>query len=269
MSGYLELANGKRVPVRDGLVLGRVAGCDLVIDDTKASRRHARIIVDAGVVEVEDLDSSNGTLLNGKPVQRRVLRPGDEIRIGQTAIVFVEDAAAGAAPSGSAPAAAGSTRTVQPAADDDVDLFGEPTGSPAAIPAAPPREAAPAAAAGSVAPARPTPPAPPSKPIAPPPPPPPPPPRAEVVEFADEVVEVRKPAAEQRPSTSGRPATTQTNEPDIRQQQRVLQFSKHKDTGNVLGDDLGQMSGAQRALVVALVVALAVGLAWGIVALLR
>jgi hypothetical protein len=60
--------------VHDGFVIGRVAGCDLVIDDTKASRRHARLVVDAGVVEVEDLESSNGTLLNEKPVTRRVLR---------------------------------------------------------------------------------------------------------------------------------------------------------------------------------------------------
>ena len=74
VTGQLQISDGRVVAVRDGLTMGRVAGCDIVIDDTKASRRHARIVVMDGVVEVEDLGSSNGTMLNGKPVQRRVVR---------------------------------------------------------------------------------------------------------------------------------------------------------------------------------------------------
>src|SRR5689334_5341670 len=85
---FLSLANGTRVPLKNGFVLGRVAGCDLVIDDTKASRRHARIIIENDVVEIEDMDSSNGTLLNDKPVTRRLLRDGDRVQIGKTVIVF-------------------------------------------------------------------------------------------------------------------------------------------------------------------------------------
>ena len=58
--------------------------------------------------------SSNGTMLNGKPVQRRVVRDGDEIQIGETRIVYRAIAAAPAS-----------------ATDDDVDLFGgdEPSAS--------------------------------------------------------------------------------------------------------------------------------------------
>ena len=41
------------------------------------------MIVEAGVVEVEDLGSSNGTMLNGKPVDRRMLRDGDRIQFGK------------------------------------------------------------------------------------------------------------------------------------------------------------------------------------------
>ena len=59
MSGYLELSDGQAVSVRDGLLLGRVAACDVVIADAKASRRHARLISESGVVEIEDLESSN------------------------------------------------------------------------------------------------------------------------------------------------------------------------------------------------------------------
>ena len=63
------------------------------IKDTKASRQHARLISQGGVVEIEDLDSSNGTLLNGKPVQKRMLRHGDVIKIGTTEIRFDEQPA--------------------------------------------------------------------------------------------------------------------------------------------------------------------------------
>ena len=90
MSGYLEMADGAMVDVRNGLVLGRVSACDVVVADAKASRRHAQLIVEAGVVEVEDLGSSNGTMLNGKPVDRRMLRDGDRIEIGKTVIVYRE-----------------------------------------------------------------------------------------------------------------------------------------------------------------------------------
>ena len=96
----------RNLPVRDGFTIGRVAPADLVIDDSKASRRHARIVVDNGVVEIEDLGSSNGTLLNGKPVTRRVLRGGDQLQIGKTVFTFRE----GEVPGGSAPKAAGACR---------------------------------------------------------------------------------------------------------------------------------------------------------------
>ena len=89
MTGFLRLDDGREIPVCDGLTIGRDAGCEVVIDDTKASRKHARIIVDRGVVEVEDLDSRNGTFLNGSKVQRRLLRDGDEVRIGTTPLTYV------------------------------------------------------------------------------------------------------------------------------------------------------------------------------------
>src|SRR5688572_14991839 len=122
---WLSLANGTRVPLKDGFVLGRVAGCDLVIDDTKASRRHARIVIENDVVEIEDMGSSNGTLLNDKPVTRRLLRDGDRVQIGKTVIVFHEGEppAAPAAP-GAAPAAARHAPSAPAAFDDDDDLFG-------------------------------------------------------------------------------------------------------------------------------------------------
>lgn len=74
--------------VVDGLVLGRASDCGIVVDDEKASRHHARFVVEVGVVEIEDLGSRNGTLLNGAKVERRMVRDGDVITIGRVALTY-------------------------------------------------------------------------------------------------------------------------------------------------------------------------------------
>jgi len=70
--------------------LGRDALCDLTLEDGSCSRRHARVGVDpAGTAYVEDLGSTNGTLLNGKSLATRsTLQEGDRIRIGATFLLF-------------------------------------------------------------------------------------------------------------------------------------------------------------------------------------
>lgn len=236
MSGWLSLGNGKRIALHDGFVLGRVAGCDLIIDDTKASRRHARMHVQGGVVEIEDLQSSNGTLLNEKPVARRMLRDGDRVQIGKTVIVFHEGELPGGVP------AAG--KSAVPALDDN-DLFGD---APLTAIHAPPPPAVPPRAA----------PTPVAQTPAPPLPPPPAVPAPQVVEFADEVVEVRRPAPPAPPSPATRtagsaPAVATTGS-------RVLQYAKHAGSGGVLGDDLGQVSVARRVLLVVGALALGAGI---------
>lgn len=232
MSGSLLVSDGRTVDVRDGLVLGRVAGCDVVIDDTKCSRRHARLVVQGGVVEIEDLQSSNGTLLNGKPVQKRVLRDGDEIQIGQTTLTYREQPAA---------KAKAEVQTAAPA--DEVDLFGDDEPAPV-----PPRTAPARSEPTRSEPTRSEPPAPPPAPRAP-----------ATVEFADEVVEVKKARAPTPGTVVGK--ATATGEPVIAQKGRVLQFSTQKD-GGALGDDLAQMSGGMRALLLLGAAALAAGLFW-------
>lgn len=91
LTTYLILPDGSQRPVHDGMTIGRVNGCDLVLDDAKVSREHARLHVERGVVEVEDLGSSNGTQVNGKKVQRRVLRAGDVLQCGASEMVFQEE----------------------------------------------------------------------------------------------------------------------------------------------------------------------------------
>jgi pSer/pThr/pTyr-binding forkhead associated (FHA) protein len=78
------------------LVVGRSSQVDITIDDDKVSRRHAQLTVVADQWAIEDLGSTNGTSLNGDVlIGRRVLRDGDELRVGSTTIAFRDYADAG------------------------------------------------------------------------------------------------------------------------------------------------------------------------------
>ena len=66
---------------------GRDAECSIVIDAGSVSRRHARITVIAGAATVEDLDSTNGTHVNGTLISGVTpLAPGDEVSLGSEAL---------------------------------------------------------------------------------------------------------------------------------------------------------------------------------------
>ena len=70
-------------------ILGRDPDAALWIDHPSVSRRHARVLIGRGKAVLEDLDSKNGTLLNGKTIAARVtLADGDEVRIGHETMVF-------------------------------------------------------------------------------------------------------------------------------------------------------------------------------------
>jgi class 3 adenylate cyclase len=86
---------GRRLHVETQLVLGR-GDADVVIEDPEISRRHALIRERNGAVEIEDLDSLNGTWVNGQRIKSPArLEPGDVIRLGKTTIeVEADDTAA-------------------------------------------------------------------------------------------------------------------------------------------------------------------------------
>ena len=69
-------------------VIGRSSACDVALDDASASRRHAELRRRGGKTVLVDLDSTNGTLVNGRRVREAPLRAGDRITIGTTTIVF-------------------------------------------------------------------------------------------------------------------------------------------------------------------------------------
>jgi pSer/pThr/pTyr-binding forkhead associated (FHA) protein len=58
------------------------------VDDTGISRKHVQIVWDGTRAQVEDLGSTNGSQLNGSPVQKAILEPDSVITIGRTRIVF-------------------------------------------------------------------------------------------------------------------------------------------------------------------------------------
>jgi hypothetical protein len=91
------------LPLTGDLVLGRHRECGLRVDDDKASRQHARVFRDGDAWWIEDLESANGTVLNGKPVEGRVrLGHDDCIAIGKSRILFQDaDAPPSSPPIGS------------------------------------------------------------------------------------------------------------------------------------------------------------------------
>lgn len=77
--------NGTRHPLRaPGLVVGRGTEADLRINDPGVSRRHIEFMVNGEDLEVVDLGSTNGMLVNGAKVGRAGLRDGSEVKIGHT-----------------------------------------------------------------------------------------------------------------------------------------------------------------------------------------
>lgn len=66
----------------DGVTIGRAADNTIPLDDLSTSGHHLRISRQDGRLTLQDLDSTNGTLLNGKPVKESPLKPGDVIAVG-------------------------------------------------------------------------------------------------------------------------------------------------------------------------------------------
>jgi len=69
-------------------ILGRDKGCDIVLDHPTVSRRHAEIRCQGEVCQIADLNSSNGTFVNGRRVQSSILFDGDMIQVGGVQVYF-------------------------------------------------------------------------------------------------------------------------------------------------------------------------------------
>jgi two-component system cell cycle response regulator len=79
---------GEMYRVEEGeTFLGRGQAASIRLTDDGISRKHARIFQQGGEVLIEDLKSSNGTVVNGAPVTMQLLKDGDKIRLGSTTIL--------------------------------------------------------------------------------------------------------------------------------------------------------------------------------------
>jgi len=88
--------NGQRFAIQgDVIVLGRGNECDLLLPEPQVSRQHVKIRHEDGIYVLEDLDSKNGTWINGQQIKgERTLHDGDEINLGLAVkLVFVESEA--------------------------------------------------------------------------------------------------------------------------------------------------------------------------------
>ena len=73
-----------RLPENSVKTVGRTARADFIVEAPLVSRLHCRLTAAASdQLVVEDLKSTNGTLVNGKPVDRSVLKTGDVLTVGR------------------------------------------------------------------------------------------------------------------------------------------------------------------------------------------
>ncbi len=84
--------------------IGRVEDNAFQIPEQSVSSHHCEISVVGAVVSVKDLDSTNGTFIDGNPVKEAVLKPGQTLRLGQVELRFENGAPSAPAKAAAAPA---------------------------------------------------------------------------------------------------------------------------------------------------------------------
>ncbi len=73
--------------------LGRATGADFIVDAALVSRVHCRLTaLPGGQLEVRDLESTNGTFVNGKRVEVARLASGDRLQVGRLELIALRDA---------------------------------------------------------------------------------------------------------------------------------------------------------------------------------
>ncbi len=85
---FLTVSDGQRIPAQSGMTIGRDPNDNLLcIADGRMSRRHAMLKEQSGQWFLADLNSANGTFVNGRPITTpTLLSPGDQIQMGDTTL---------------------------------------------------------------------------------------------------------------------------------------------------------------------------------------
>lgn len=79
---------GKSFPIENSFTIGRSHTNQLMLKDAKVSRQHAEIKLQGGECLLIDLNSSNGTSVNGQKIHEQILSPNDEIQIGDFVLQY-------------------------------------------------------------------------------------------------------------------------------------------------------------------------------------
>ncbi len=83
------------IPVNGEIVIGRSSELEMVLVEDMVSRKHARIVVSDGEIQLEDLGSTNGSFVNGERITKAKLAEGDRVLIGTSIIKLVSTESAG------------------------------------------------------------------------------------------------------------------------------------------------------------------------------
>lgn len=107
---YLQVIQGehegKKFHINGSMTFGRSVKCELCFSDQQLSRRHCEFYLKDNVLEVKDLASANGLLVNQQKVATAVLQPGDQLKMGSVSLLVI-----------------GPKSTVALSADEDATLF--------------------------------------------------------------------------------------------------------------------------------------------------
>jgi pSer/pThr/pTyr-binding forkhead associated (FHA) protein len=81
-----------RVPPGAVKTIGRATGAEFIVDAPLVSRLHCQLTATASELQVKDLDSTNGTFVNGARVQAGPLREGDTLSVGRVDLIVSKKA---------------------------------------------------------------------------------------------------------------------------------------------------------------------------------
>src|SRR5689334_302493 len=84
--------------IDEAITIGRGADNTIVVNDPSISTHHAQLLLEGNTYRLKDLDSTNGTRVNGKPVTETVLRFDDRIRFGAAEARYESSEASGSKP---------------------------------------------------------------------------------------------------------------------------------------------------------------------------
>ncbi len=93
---FREDGTKRALPLAAGVnTIGRKDDCSIRIPLATISRRHAEIVVDDGIVTIRDLGAANGTFVNNHRVEKKELKPGDQILVGPVVFTVQIDGSPG------------------------------------------------------------------------------------------------------------------------------------------------------------------------------